>query len=79
MWRPLTILVVRRAKSLTDLLEPSVDDVEGQKLLRENAYLKLRCAQLQDDVTDISSQLARSQQALERVHGARAALALKEQ
>jgi hypothetical protein len=49
-----------------------VDDVEGQKLQRENAYLKLRCAQLQDDVTNLGSQVARAQQALERLHGARA-------
>jgi hypothetical protein len=55
-----------------------VEDVEGQKLARENAYLKLRCAQLQDDVTELSSQLARTQQALERVHGARAARSLEE-
>jgi hypothetical protein len=48
-----------------------VDDVEGQKLLRENAYLKLRCAQLQDDVTNLGSQLERAHQSLERLHGAR--------
>jgi len=49
-----------------------MDDSEGVKLARENAYLKLRCAQLQDDVTSLSSQVARMQQELERLHGARA-------
>jgi hypothetical protein len=48
-----------------------MDDVEGQKILRENAYLKLRCAQLQGDVTDLTSQMGRLQQALERLHGVR--------
>jgi hypothetical protein len=48
-----------------------MDDAEGQKLLRENAYLKLRCAQLQGDVTDLGSQVARLQQELERIHGVR--------
>jgi hypothetical protein len=49
-----------------------MDDVEGAKLVRENAYLKLRCAQLQDDVTSLSSQVTRMQQELERLHGVRA-------
>jgi hypothetical protein len=48
-----------------------MDDAEGQKILRENAYLKLRCAQLQGDVTDLTSQVGRLQQALERIHGGR--------
>jgi len=48
-----------------------MDDAEGQKILRENAYLKLRCAQLQDDVTDLGGQVGRLQQALERIHGVR--------
>lgn len=52
-----------------------MDDVEGAKLTRENAYLKLRCAQLQDDVTSLASQVTRMQQELERLHGARAARA----
>jgi hypothetical protein len=51
---------------------PAVDDVELRKLVRENDYLKLRCAQLQDDVTDLSSQLTRARQELERLHGQRA-------
>jgi hypothetical protein len=39
---------------------------------RQNAYLKLRCAQLQDDVTDLSAQVIRLQQDLERLRGRRA-------
>jgi hypothetical protein len=50
-----------------------MDDADGQKLLRENAYLKLRCAQLQGDVTDLTSQVGRLQAELERIHGAREA------
>lgn len=50
-----------------------VDDAEARKLVRENDYLKLRCAQLQDDVTDLSSQLTRARRELERLHGHRAA------
>ena len=46
-----------------------MDDAEGQKLRRENDYLKLRVAELQGDVTDLSSQVTRLQQALERLHG----------
>jgi len=49
-----------------------MDDAESAKLVRENAYLKLRCAQLQDDVTDLGSQVMRLRQELERLHGARA-------
>jgi hypothetical protein len=52
-----------------------MDDAEAGKLLRENAYLKLRCAQLQDDVTDLGSQVMRLRQELERVLGQRAARA----
>lgn len=46
-------------------------DAETEKLTRENAYLKLRCAQLQDDVTSLGSQVARLTQDLERYHAAR--------
>jgi hypothetical protein len=49
-----------------------MDDAESGKLVRENAYLKLRCAQLQDDVTDLGGQLMRLRQELERLHGVRA-------
>ncbi len=47
--------------------------LEIEKIVRENDYLKLRCAQLQGDVTDLSGELTRAQQALERLHGVRAA------
>jgi len=50
-----------------------MNDVEAQTLIRENSYLKLRCAQLQGDVTDLASQVLRLQQELERLHAARAA------
>jgi hypothetical protein len=51
--------------------KPIMTDAEAQKLTRENDYLKLRCAQLQDDVTDLGSQVARLLQELERYHAAR--------
>lgn len=38
---------------------------EAQALIRENDYLKLRCTQLQEDVTDLTSQVFRLQQMLE--------------
>jgi hypothetical protein len=40
---------------------------EAEPLTRENAYLKLRCSQLQQDVTALSGQVTRLQQELERV------------
>lgn len=43
-------------------------DVEVLQLVRENDYLKLRCAQLQGDVTDLNSQVSRLAQQLERFH-----------
>lgn len=49
-------------------------DEEGELLLRENAYLKMRCAQLQDDVTDLGAQVQRLQQNLEHTHARRAAM-----
>jgi hypothetical protein len=58
-----------------ELAAPAMGDMEARKLMRENDYLKLRCAQLQDDVTDLSSQLTRARQELERLHGQRAARA----
>jgi hypothetical protein len=48
-----------------------MDDAEGVRLARENAYLKLRCAQLQDDVTDLGGQVLRLHQELERLLGQR--------
>jgi hypothetical protein len=47
--------------------------VDAGKLERQNAYLKLRCAQLQDDVTNLESQVVRLQQELDRLRGRRAA------
>ncbi|HUO23079.1 MAG TPA: hypothetical protein VMU59_11240 [Caulobacteraceae bacterium] len=38
-------------------------------LSRENAYLRLRVAQLQDDVTAISAEAERLRQIVERLHG----------
>jgi len=40
--------------------------------VREDDCLKLRCAPLQDDVTDLGSQVIRLRQELERLHGQRA-------
>jgi cell division protein FtsB len=40
-------------------------------LLRENAYLKARNAQLQDEVVALTAEAARLQQSLERLHGRR--------
>jgi prefoldin subunit 5 len=48
-------------------------DAEAEKLTRENDYLKQRCAQLQDDVTDLTSQVGRLLQELERFDSARMA------
>jgi FtsZ-binding cell division protein ZapB len=45
------------------------------ELQRENAYLKLRNAQLQSDVTDVTAERDRLAQELERVQGRRQARA----
>ena len=50
-------------------------DEEAQGLRRENAYLKTRCAQLQDDVSILSGELARVTQQFDRVASRRPALA----
>jgi hypothetical protein len=44
---------------------------EEQELRRENAYLKKRCAQLQDDVTDLGAENLRIRQEMERMAGSR--------
>ncbi len=44
---------------------------EVQELKRQNDYLKLRCAQLQGDVSDISAENTRLRQELERIAGRR--------
>ncbi|HVM99624.1 MAG TPA: hypothetical protein VMT68_05365 [Caulobacteraceae bacterium] len=51
------------------------DAIDSRKHERQNAYLKLRCAQLQDDVVNLSSQVTRLQQELERYRGRADALA----
>ncbi|WP_091736053.1 hypothetical protein [Phenylobacterium immobile] len=43
-----------------------------QALLRENAYLKARNAQLQDEVLALTAESSRLQQSLERLHGRKA-------
>ena len=48
-------------------------DADEQALRKENQYLKLRNAQLQADLTDISAETERLRQALERTGAARAA------
>lgn len=40
-----------------------------EDLLRENAYLKQRIAQLQGDVSDLSAEVDRLRQERERLHG----------
>ncbi len=50
-------------------------DDEIQRMARENAYLKLRCGQLQGDVDDLQSQVSRLQQSLERTSAVRVAAA----
>jgi hypothetical protein len=52
-----------------------MDDADMRKLVRENDYLKLRCAQLQSEVTDLGGQVIRQRQELERLHGVRNARA----
>ena len=47
--------------------------VETQALRRENSYLKQRCAQLEGDIVDLESQVARLQQSHEHLTGRRAA------
>ena len=50
-------------------------DEEAQRMRRENDYLKARCAQLQADIGDLSSQLDRVTQQLERTSTRRGAAA----
>ena len=44
-----------------------------EKLVRENAYLKSRCAHLQGDVTELGAELDRMRQQLEHTHARRKA------
>ncbi|HYF21965.1 MAG TPA: hypothetical protein VD929_01070 [Caulobacteraceae bacterium] len=50
-------------------------DEDAVRLRRENDYLKLRCAQLENDVSDLGSQVTRLQQTLERAAGGRTGFA----
>ncbi|HEV2363620.1 MAG TPA: hypothetical protein VGS12_05400 [Caulobacteraceae bacterium] len=52
-----------------------MNETDADNLLRENAYLRKRCAQLQGDVTDLGAQVLRLQTQLERLHGRGASLA----
>jgi hypothetical protein len=47
-------------------------DEDAQAMRRENAYLKLRNAQLQTDVTSLGGQVLRMQQEMERLNGRKA-------
>jgi hypothetical protein len=53
---------------------PGGDAADVLQLGRQNAYLKLRCAQLQEDVTNLNAHVIRLQQELERLRGQRASL-----
>jgi len=44
-----------------------------QELERENAYLRLRVAQLESDVVDLSAENGRLREERERLHGRRVA------
>jgi predicted nucleic acid-binding Zn-ribbon protein len=46
-----------------------VADRDPADLLRENAYLKLRNAQLQSDILDLSAEVERLRQIQDRLHG----------
>ena len=54
---------------------PGGSAVEALQLGRQNAYLKLRCAQMQEDVTNLNAHVIRLQQELERLRGQRPPLA----
>jgi hypothetical protein len=44
-----------------------------ERLTRENAYLRQRNAQLQDDITAVTAEAERLRQVVERLHGRSAA------
>ena len=48
-------------------------DRDPAELSRENAYLKLRNAQLQSDILDLSAEVERLRQLQDRLHGRTAA------
>jgi len=51
---------------------PARGSADIAQLERQNAYLKLRCSQLQEDVTNLDAHVIRLQQELERLRGRRA-------
>lgn len=63
------------ATPVAALKPPGGDGLETLQLERQNAYLKQRCAQLQEDVTNLDAHVIRLQQELERLRGRRDALA----
>jgi predicted RNase H-like nuclease (RuvC/YqgF family) len=50
-----------------------MSELTAEALMRENAYLKLRIAQLQSDVMDLTAEVDRLRQERERLHGRREA------
>lgn len=52
-----------------------MNPVHLEDLVRQNAYLRQRNTQLQDDVTALSAEAERLRQMLDRLHGRRPALA----
>ncbi len=48
-----------------------MNEIEIRTLVRENDYLKMRCSQLQRDLTDVGAQVLRLQTQLERIHSRR--------
>jgi molecular chaperone GrpE (heat shock protein) len=49
--------------------DPARESADTLQLERQNAYLKQRCAQLQEDVTNLDAHVIRLQQELERLRG----------
>jgi hypothetical protein len=56
-------------------MEARMTETPPADLLRENAYLKARVAQLQSDLVDLSAEVDRLRQERERLHGRREARA----
>lgn len=52
-----------------------MNPVHLEDLVRQNAYLRQRNTQLQDDVTALSAEAERLRQMLDRLHGRRPAVA----
>lgn len=58
-----------------DAARAAIPATPEDSLARENAYLRLRNAQLQEDVAALSAEIDRLRQAAERLQGRRAARA----